>query len=389
MTPADARDEPGLRDWLGPGEASHLSQADLADLEVAVEAVLAGGREVMRRYRGRGAMEVDEKAPDDPVTEADREADRAIVRALDRLRPGEPVRSEEAGLSAPGFGPDAWGPDEGHLWVVDPLDGTKEFLARNGEFAVMVGLAVAGRARLGALYRPDPGVLFLGTTAGGAWRAELKDEETRRRERAERRGDGSDEGEGEDGGASAEAVDERLRRLGRRTGERGGPDRGVPDPIEERGGPDAEDGDGDEEDEGVPEVRGLADFREPVPLSLASSRHAPLRIVHSRSHRPEGLDTLAAALGETELLPSGSSGLKCALVAAGEADLYVHPVPYLKEWDTCAPEAVLRGAGGRITDCRGEPLLYGKDDPAQTGGLFAARPDVWEDASDAVRRLAP
>lgn len=387
MTPTDARDDVSLRDWLGPGDVSGLSQADVADLEVAVEAVLAGGREVMRRYRGRDAMEVEEKAPDDPVTEADREADRAIVRALDRLRPGEPVRSEEAGLSAAGFGPGDWGPDEGHLWVVDPLDGTKEFLAQNGEFAVMVGLAVAGRARLGALYRPDPGVLFLGTTAGGAWRADLKDEETRRRERAERRGDGPSEAE--DDGASTEAVDERIRRLGRETGERGGPDRGVPDPVEERGGPDDGGGDGDDGDESVPEVRGLADFREPHPLSLASARHRPLRIVHSRSHRPEGLETLADALGTTELLPSGSSGLKCALVAAGEADLYVHPVPYLKEWDTCAPEAVLRGAGGRVTDCRGEPLVYGKEDPAQTGGLFAARPDVWEDAADAVRRLAP
>lgn len=387
MTPTDARDDVSLRDWLGPGEVSGLSQADLADLEVAVEAVLAGGREVMRRYRGRDAMEVEEKAPDDPVTEADREADRAIVRALDRLRPGEPVRSEEAGLSAAGFEPGDWGPGEGHLWVVDPLDGTKEFLARNGEFAVMVGLAVAGRARLGALYRPDPGVLFLGTTAGGAWRADLEDEETRRRERAERRGDGPSEAE--DDGASAEAVDERIRRLGRETGERGGPDRGVPDPVEERGGPDHGGGDGDDGDESVPEVRGLADFREPHPLSLAPARHRPLRIVHSRSHRPEGLETLADALGTTELFPSGSSGLKCALVAAGKADLYVHPVPYLKEWDTCAPEAVLRGAGGRVTDCRGEPLDYGKDDPSQPGGIFAARPDVWEDAADAVRGLAP
>ena len=53
-------------------------------------------------------------------------------------------------------------------------------------------------------------------------------------------------------------------------------------------------------------------------------------------------------------------GVKCSLIAEGRADVYVHPVPFLKEWDTCAPEAVLRGAGGRVTDCAGDPLTYGK-----------------------------
>ena len=52
-------------------------------------------------------------------------------------------------------------------------------------------------------------------------------------------------------------------------------------------------------------------------------------------------------------------------------------------------EAVLRGAGGRVSDCRGRPLRYGKDDPAQLGGIFAARPDAWEKARDVVRELAP
>jgi 3'(2'), 5'-bisphosphate nucleotidase len=74
---------------------------------------------------------------------------------------------------------------------------------------------------------------------------------------------------------------------------------------------------------------------------------------------------------------SGSVGIKCALVAQGAADLYVHPVPFLKEWDTCAPEAVLRGAGGRVTDCAGEPLTYGHPDPRQRGGIFAATRGAW------------
>jgi 3'-phosphoadenosine 5'-phosphosulfate (PAPS) 3'-phosphatase len=370
-----------LAEWMGPGEASRLDRADLADLEVAVEAVLAGGREVMRRYRGRDPAEVEEKAPGDPVTEADREADRTIVRTLRRLRPGEPVLSEEGGGGEEGAvagGDDD--PGDGHLWVVDPLDGTKEFLARNGEFAVMVGLAVAGGARLGAVYRPDPGVLWFGSAAGGAWRARLRED---------RRVRGGDDGAEADrgGGDGAAAADERIRGLARETGGADAVERGPADPVDARGGS----GEGESEDDGEdaePEVEGLGDFRRPVPLDVAPGA-GPVRIVHSRSHRPEGLETLAGALGETELVPSGSAGLKCALVASGGADLYVHPVPYLKEWDTCAPEAVLRGAGGRVTDCRGERLRYGKADPSQPAGLFAARPEVWERAAEAVARLAP
>lgn len=392
MTPDDA---PTLLDWLGAGEASALDEADLADLEVAVEAVLAGAREVMRRYRGRGPMEVEEKAPDDPVTEADRAADRAIARVLGARRPGEAIRSEEADdvlAAAPGGGSErragafgdaaGAGPGSGHLWVVDPLDGTKEFLARNGEFAVMVGLAVEGSARLGAVYRPDPGVLYLGSTAGGAWAGRLRED---RRVAALPQDDG---GGGEGPGASGE---------GRPSG-RPSRNRFQEGPAEEgpgaagsggaEGSESASDGD-DEEEDAEPEVRSLADFRDPIPLSAADGREGAVRLLHSRSHRPEGLERLAEVLGKVELVPLGSAGLKCSGVAAGAGDLYVHPVPYMKEWDTCAPEAVLRGAGGRVTDCRGEPLRYGKEDPAQEGGIFAGRPGAWERARDVVRELAP
>lgn len=371
-----------LADWMGPGEASRLDRADLADLEVAVEAVLAGGREVMRRYRARDPAEVEEKAPGDPVTEADREADRAIVRTLRRLRPGEPVLSEEGDGPGQDAGPGGGEADDGHLWVVDPLDGTKEFLARNGEFTVMVGLAVAGGARLGAVYRPDPGVLWIGCAAGGAWQARLREG------RQVGGGDEGDDAHAADGD-DVSLADERIRGLARETGDADAADRGPADPVDARGGAaEAAEGEGGAGGDAEPEVEGPGDFRRPVPLEVAGGT-GPVRIVHSRSHRPEGLEALSEALGETELFPSGSAGLKCALVASGRADLYVHPVPYLKEWDTCAPEAVLRGAGGRVTDCRGRPLRYGKDDPSQPGGLFAARPEVWERAAEAVSRLAP
>lgn len=372
MTPDDA---PDLRDWLGPAEASMLDEADLADLEVAVEAVLAGAREVMRRYRGREPMEVEEKGPDDPVTEADRAADRAIARVITGRRPGEALLSEEeAGEGVPS--------EVGHLWVVDPLDGTKEFLARNGEFAVMVGLAVEGSARLGAVYRPDPGVLYLGSSAGGAWAGKLKED---RRVEASRGGAESDTA-GEGGRASGESSFHRWKEGSggeESASEAAGPGRGA------GGEPRPDEDEGDDDEDAAPEVRSLADFRDPIQLSVLDGREGPVRLLHSRSHRPEGLERLAEVLGRVDLVPLGSAGLKCSGVAAGAGDLYVHPVPYMKEWDTCAPEAVLRGAGGRVSDCRGEPLRYGKDDPAQEAGIFAGRPDAWERAREVVAELAP
>lgn len=403
MTPDDA---PTLLDWLGAGEASALDEADLADLEVAVEAVLAGAREVMRRYRGRDPMQVEEKAPDDPVTEADRAADRAIGRVLRERRPGEAIRSEESDdvlAAAPGDGSgrragtfgdagDA-GPGSGHLWVVDPLDGTKEFLARNGEFAVMVGLAVEGSARLGAVYRPDPGVLYLGSTAGGAWAGRLKED---RRVAGRAAGEDAPEAPSENRfqeGRRGEGRGSASAAPGERPATSAGEGPGTA-PDEAPGGAgsgsgDAGDADGGEDEDAEPEVRSLADFRDPIPLSAADDRQGAVRLLHSRSHRPEGLERLVEVLGEVELVPLGSAGLKCSAVAAGAGDLYVHPIPYMMEWDTCAPEAVLRGAGGRVSDCRGEPLRYGKEDPAQESGIFAGRPGAWERARDVVRELAP
>jgi 3'(2'), 5'-bisphosphate nucleotidase len=91
------------------------------------------------------------------------------------------------------------------------------------------------------------------------------------------------------------------------------------------------------------------------------------------------------ALGITDVRPSGSVGVKCGLIAQGERDLYVHPVPYLKEWDTCAPEAILRQAGGDVTDCLGEPLRYNKPDPRQPHGIVACGPGLLDGVLATIR----
>ncbi len=95
------------------------------------------------------------KADATPVTDADEAAERLIVDALARLTPELPVVAEE--LAAAGHTPDVSG---GRFWLVDPLDGTKEFLSRNGEFTVNIALIEDGQPVLGVVHAPAVRVMY-------------------------------------------------------------------------------------------------------------------------------------------------------------------------------------------------------------------------------------
>lgn len=105
---------------------------------------------------------VDYKAEADPVTEADTKANAYIVSEIRKAFPGDGVVAEETEDKSDALG-------GGRCWYVDPLDGTKEFVARNGEFSVMLGLAVDGIATAGVVYRPDQDKLYAGIVGGGAY----------------------------------------------------------------------------------------------------------------------------------------------------------------------------------------------------------------------------
>ena len=78
-----------------------------------------------------------------------------------------------------------------------------------------------------------------------------------------------------------------------------------------------------------------------------------------------------ARLGCGALVPCGSAGIKAVRVATGEADLYVHPARAGMRWDTCAPEAILAAAGGRMTDLQGNPFVYNRTDLYNRHGILA------------------
>ena len=111
---------------------------------------------------------VELKGPGDPVTRADREANELICRALEAAFPGDAILAEE---SVPASADEvARLVAQPRVWFVDPLDGTREFADRNGEFAVMIGLAKKGRAALGVVLMPTLGEALVGVIGGGAFR---------------------------------------------------------------------------------------------------------------------------------------------------------------------------------------------------------------------------
>ena len=259
-------------------------------LGVACAAARDGGVQVARRY---GETDHEMKAPGSPVTEADLAANAAVIATIQASFPGEPILSEESRDDRARLSHDA-------VWIVDPLDGTKEFLARNGEFAVMVGYARVGEAVLGAVYLPAVDMLYWGAPGYGAW---------------------------------------------------------------------------------VQRGQALAE-----PL-VSAAANGSLRMVGSRSHHDPLLVRIQTALGVEDIEPAGSVGVKCARIAEARRDLYIHPVPYLSEWDTCAPEALVRGAGGSVVDCLGERLRYNKPEPKQPHGILACGAGVLGRVLDRVRSI--
>ncbi len=239
-------------------------------------AARAAGQAAMQFY-GR-SNHTDTKADRSPVTEADHASNKIIATQLHAAFPDDAILSEESEDNSNRLG-------HRRVWIVDPLDGTREFLSQNGEFSVMIALLEGEQLVLGVVYCPALDVLYYAAQGEGAFR-------------------------------EANGATQRLR-------------------VQQPG--------------------------------------SDVRVIGSRSHADPVLAALCVRNGYTDVVPCGSVGIKCARIAEGARDLYVHPVSYLGEWDTAAPEIILREAGGSVTDCTGNPLRYNKPVPRQPG-ILAAHP---------------
>ncbi len=145
----DAGPDVDYCEWLEPTET------------IAADA----GREILRVYERD--FDVEKKGDGSPLTEADRAAHRLIVARLEALSPDVPVLSEES--AAIDYETRAgWKV----FWLVDPLDGTREFVKRNGEFTVNIALIVGHEPVLGVVHVPVTGVSYLACRGRGAWKRE-------------------------------------------------------------------------------------------------------------------------------------------------------------------------------------------------------------------------
>jgi len=260
-------------------------------LDRAIAAAFAAGRMILDVYAG--PIDVELKDDRSPLTEADKRAHAAIARELGTT--GLPVLSEEGKEIA-----EAERQDWDRYWLVDPLDGTKEFIKRNGEFTVNIALMApltdtATSATLGthtpiaaALYVPVKDTLYFAWSGGGAYRLE----------QAGTRG-------------TAEAL--KLAALAQR----------LPLPMPER----------------------------------------PFTIVVSRGHNSPDSDAFIARMKEKHgkvAITSLGSALKICLVAEGAADAYPRYAPTM-EWDTAAGQAIANGTGKELIDVTTDaPMRYNK-----------------------------
>ncbi|MFT3700211.1 MAG: 3'(2'),5'-bisphosphate nucleotidase CysQ [Kofleriaceae bacterium] len=235
------------------------------ELSVARQLAREAGVDVMR-IRGGGALDVEMKPGDEPVTIADKRASDLIMAGLRAAFPDDPIISEESPVPAGAV-------EAPRHWFVDPIDGTKDFIRGSDGFSVMIGLVENGVPVMGLVHQPALDRTFSGV------RGEM--------------------------GAWVETATDRTKIF----------------------------------------VSSIHDVEK-------------ARLVASASHRSPDIDKVKSTLGIDDEQNIGSIGVKLALIAMGLRDLYVNPWPKTKAWDTCAPEAILNAAGGRLSDLFGEPIGY-------------------------------
>lgn len=268
-------------------------------LRTALLASLEAGEEIMHIYTDpKQDFGIEKKADNSPLTLADKASHQVIMRHL--LTTDIPVLSEE-GQHLPYEQRETWE----RLWVVDPLDGTKEFIKKNGEFTVNVALVEHGSPVMGVVYVPATRMLYYGIVGEGAWKCVVPTLS--------------------DGLTVSENLADFLSSCG--PSEQGAPFGGIALPVE----------------------------REHDVFTIVASRS------HMSSETQAYIQEMEQLHGRVKTVSSGSS-IKICLVAEGVADAYPRYAPTM-EWDTAAGDAVARAAGKVVTSAEtGKPLVYNKPD---------------------------
>jgi 3'(2'), 5'-bisphosphate nucleotidase len=262
-----------------------------AELEAASAAARTAGAYILQEYARFTAIP-DARA--EITTDADRNSQEIILKELTRRFPGDALCAEEQTptlAAARQQGP--------RLWIVDPIDGTRGFAQKNGEFSIMIAFVESGSVKVGVVYEPARGRFTRAVNGGGCWR----------------------------------------------------------------------------EDDS------------PAPVRCLVSRTADLAaatLVQSRS-KPGTSSKQVQALHPANVIETHSAGIKLALVARGEADVYVNHYSEFHDWDICAGHILVEEAGGQVTGLRGEVIQYGSPGAWQRSRLLASNGVMHEAA---LRRCA-
>src|SRR3989344_4833548 len=125
------------------------------EMHIAIKAAREGGNAILKRYSGQYTTRIREN---EPVTDADEESHNVIIAILKET--DIPILSEEGNQNLP---------DAEKCWLIDPLDGTHEFIDRTGEFNVMIALIEKGRPAMGGMYWPTENILTIAEKKKGAF----------------------------------------------------------------------------------------------------------------------------------------------------------------------------------------------------------------------------
>jgi 3'(2'), 5'-bisphosphate nucleotidase len=262
------------------------------ELEAALEAVRQAGQGILEAYRDFQAIP---NARADITTEADRQAQEVVLTHLRRIFPGDALCAEEQTPALAGA------PSTGRrLWVIDPIDGTRGFARKNGEFSVMVGFIEDGHIAVGVVMEPAKERCTYAVRGGGCWRR--------------------------DGGS------------------------------------------------------------EPARCRVSTTAEmSAATMVQSHSKNPAEPSRMAQAVRPGRVVETYSAGIKLAMVARGEVDLYVNDYTAFHDWDICAGHILVEEAGGTVTGLHGQQLHYGTPGAWQRLGLLGSNGLVHAEALERLK----
>jgi 3'(2'), 5'-bisphosphate nucleotidase len=247
------------------------------DLSAALEAATRAGELIRREYE---SFEVIPDAPASISTHVDKASQELILGSLRDWFPVDGLCAEEATATLASACPTGL-----RVWVVDPIDGTRGFARKTGQFSVMIGLLVEGRPVLGVVLEPVQRRVTFAEQGRGCW---------------------------------------------------------------------CKVGDG-----------------EPVRCRVSQRRSLAECVLVQSWSKPGREATPVAAIRPARVVETYSGGVKLAMVARGEADVYPNTYEAFADWDICAGHVLVTEAGGRVTDLSGGAIVYQAADFSQRKGLLA------------------